>query len=79
MGGAGRGGASFDAHDRLGSVAAPTLVQHGDGDVVVDPRNADLLAAAIPDARVSIYAGCGHLFMWQEPERFVRELEQFLC
>lgn len=72
-------GASFDAYDRLGSVAAPTLVQHGDGDVVVDPRNADLLAAAIPDARVSIYAGCGHLFMWQEPERFVRELEQFLC
>jgi 3-oxoadipate enol-lactonase len=72
-------GATFDAHERLGSIAAPTLVQHGDGDVVVDPRNADLLAAAIPDVRVSIYAGCGHLFMWQEPERFVRELEDFLC
>jgi pimeloyl-ACP methyl ester carboxylesterase len=65
--------------DRLGSLAAPTLVQHGDGDLVVDPRNADLLAEAIPDARVSIYSGCGHLFMWQEPERFVRELEEFLC
>ena len=72
-------GATFDTHDRLGSLAAPTLVQHGDGDLVVDPRNADLLAEAIPDARVSIYSGCGHLFMWQEPERFVRELEGFLC
>ena len=72
-------GASFDAHDRLGALAAPTLVQHGDGDLVVDPRNADLLAAAIPDARVSVYAGAGHLFMWQEPDRFTRELEEFLC
>jgi pimeloyl-ACP methyl ester carboxylesterase len=72
-------GATFDAHERLTALAAPTLVQHGDGDLVVDPRNADLLAAAIPDARLSIYAGCGHLFMWQEPERFVRELEEFLC
>jgi pimeloyl-ACP methyl ester carboxylesterase len=72
-------GASFDAHDRLGSLAARTLVQHGDGDAVVDPANAGLLAAAIPDASLSVYAGCGHLFIWQEPERFVRELEEFLC
>ena len=72
-------GATFDAHDRLGSLTAPTLVQHGDGDVVVDPGNAGLLAAAIRGARTSMYAGCGHLFMWQEPERFVSELEEFLC
>ena len=72
-------GTAFDAHDRLDSVSAPTLVQHGDGDLVVDPRNADLLAEAIPAARLSIYEGCGHLFMWQEPARFVRELEEFLC
>lgn len=72
-------GAGFDAYDRLGGIAAPTLVQHGDGDVVVDPRNAELLVGAIPDARLSIYPGSGHLTMWQEPERFVRELEEFLC
>jgi 3-oxoadipate enol-lactonase len=72
-------GAGFDAHDRLGTLAAPTLVQHGDGDVVVDPRNAELLVRLIPDARLSIYEGCGHLFFWQEPERFVRELEEFLA
>jgi 3-oxoadipate enol-lactonase len=71
-------GATFDAHDRLGTLAAPTLVQTGDGDVVVDPRNSELLAEAIPDARLSVHPGCGHLFMWQEPERCVRELEEFL-
>jgi pimeloyl-ACP methyl ester carboxylesterase len=71
-------GAGFDASGRLGELAAPTLVQHGDGDVVVDPRNGALLVELIPDARLSLYEGCGHLFFWQEPERFVRELEEFL-
>lgn len=72
-------GAVFDAYDRLPGLKIPTLVQHGDGDTVVDPRNSDLLVELIPDACLSVYPGCGHLFMWQEPERFVRELEAFLC
>jgi 3-oxoadipate enol-lactonase len=71
-------GAGFDASGRLGALEAPTLVQHGDGDVVVDPRNGQLLAELIPGARLSVYEGGGHLFFWQEPERFVRELEEFL-
>jgi 3-oxoadipate enol-lactonase len=71
-------GASFDAGDRVGEIAAPTLVQTGDGDVVVDPLNSELLAELLPEARLSVYEGCGHLFFWQEPERFVRELEEFL-
>jgi 3-oxoadipate enol-lactonase len=71
-------GAAFDVYDMVGELTAPTLVQHGDGDVVVDPRNGDLLAELIPGARLSTYPGCGHLFMWQEPQRFVRELEEFL-
>ena len=72
-------GATFDAYSRLGSLAMPTLVQTGDGDLVVDPRNSDLLVEAIPDARLSVYPGAGHVFMWQEPDRFVAELEEFLC
>ncbi len=39
-------GATFDAYDRLGALGAATLVQHGDEDVVVDPRNGELLARA---------------------------------
>jgi 3-oxoadipate enol-lactonase len=72
-------GAGFDAWDRLASLAAPTLLIHGDGDVVVDPRNTELLGELIPDVRVKVYPGCGHLLMWQEPERFARDLEEFLC
>ncbi len=39
-------------YDRLGELAAPTLVQHGGEDVVVDPRNTDLLCELLPDARL---------------------------
>ena len=72
-------GAAFDAAERLADLAAPTLILHGDGDVVVDPRNAGLLAELVPEASVKMYPGCGHLLMWQEPERFARDLEEFLC
>ncbi|HUQ23496.1 MAG TPA: alpha/beta fold hydrolase, partial [Gaiellaceae bacterium] len=71
--------ATFDAHSRLGSLTMPTLVQTGDGDLVVDARNSELLANAIPNARLSVFPGAGHIFMWQEPQRFVAELEEFLC
>ena len=68
----------FDAFDRLGAIAAPTLVLHGDEDRVVDVRNADLLAELIPDARAEIFPGTGHLFFWEQPERFVEVVGGFL-
>ena len=70
-------GATFDAYDRLGALAAPTLVQHGDEDVVVDPRNADLLVELLPDARLERVPG-GHLFFWEAPEQFVSSVSGFL-
>ncbi|HEU0304278.1 MAG TPA: alpha/beta fold hydrolase [Gaiellaceae bacterium] len=69
---------SFDALDRLGELSAPTLVLHGTEDAVVDPANADLLAAGIPGARLELFEGCGHLFMWEQPDRFVRVVTGFL-
>ena len=71
-------GAGFDAFERLPAIAAPTLVVHGTEDVVVDPRNAPLLASRIPDARVELVAGGGHLFFWEQPERFVELVTEFL-
>jgi pimeloyl-ACP methyl ester carboxylesterase len=71
-------GAAFDAYDRLGSIAVPALVLHGDGDVVVDPANGELLARLLPHASLEVFPGTGHLFFWQQPERFVRVVEEFL-
>ena len=71
-------GAVHDALDRIGNIAAPTLIVHGTEDAVVDPRNADLLAERIPGARVELLRGCGHLLFWEEPERFASLLREFL-
>jgi pimeloyl-ACP methyl ester carboxylesterase len=58
---------SHDAHERLGEIAAPTLVIHGDSDVMVPPGNAALLVEAIPDATLELLPGAGHLYPTDEP------------
>jgi pimeloyl-ACP methyl ester carboxylesterase len=71
-------GMTFDAYERLGGLTAPTLVQHGDEDVVVDLRNAELLVQLLPDARLERFPGTGHLYFWEAPERFVASVTSFL-
>ena len=71
-------GQAFDAWDRLPKIGAPTLVLHGEEDVVVDPANADLLVTRIPGARVETFPNCGHLFFWEQPARFVQVVKEFL-
>jgi 3-oxoadipate enol-lactonase len=71
-------GVGFDGHDRMGEIAATTLVLTGTEDAVVDPRNADLLAEHIPDARLARFEGTGHLFFWEEPDAFVASVTRFL-
>jgi 3-oxoadipate enol-lactonase len=68
----------FDVASRLGEIRAPTLVVTGTADEVVDARNSELLLAGIVGARLERFEGCGHLFFWQEPERFVRLVTEFL-
>jgi len=54
------------------SVRAPSLVVWGDRDKLVDPRLAPRLAAALPDARLQVQAGIGHLAMLEAPEPTAR-------
>ena len=60
-------------------IPAPTLILAGTADNVVDYRNAELLAARIPGARVELLEGCGHLFFWERPDESVRILNEFLA
>jgi poly(3-hydroxyalkanoate) depolymerase len=56
----------------------PTLVVAGDQDPSVPLRNARLLAAKLPDARLHLVKGGGHLFLLDEPENVVEAIRGFL-
>jgi pimeloyl-ACP methyl ester carboxylesterase len=62
---------------RLHEIAAPTLVVHGEDDVVIPPSNGRLLAQAITGAELKVWPGAGHLFMTDEP-RADRHIAGFL-
>jgi 3-oxoadipate enol-lactonase len=52
---------SHDAWDELPSVAVPTLVVHGDADLLVPTENGKRLAARIPHAELILVPGAGHM------------------
>jgi pimeloyl-ACP methyl ester carboxylesterase len=56
-----------DVHDRLGDIAAPTIVVHGERDVMVPPGNAQLLAEGIPGAVLVTDPEAGHLYFTDAP------------
>ena len=58
---------SHDTYDRLVRIRAPTLVVHGQEDVMVPPANGRLLANLIPDARLFELRGAAHLYPTDEP------------
>jgi len=71
-------GREFDAFDRIPQITAPTLALVGGGDVVIDPRNSELLAERIPGARLEVVTDRGHLLYWEEPELVARAVSDFL-
>jgi pimeloyl-ACP methyl ester carboxylesterase len=58
-----------DTSARLPELAAPTLVVHGTLDEMLPVENGHMIAGLVPDARVEIFDGVGHLFFWEEPQR----------
>jgi pimeloyl-ACP methyl ester carboxylesterase len=49
-----------DLRAELAGVRVPTLVVHGDSDVMIRPEGGEATAAAIPGARLVVYPGMGH-------------------
>jgi poly(3-hydroxyalkanoate) depolymerase len=62
----------------LRRLAQPTLVIGGDEDPSVPLGNARLLARRIPNARLHVVKGGGHLFLLDEPESVAATIRAFL-
>ena len=67
-----------DDVDRLGRIAAPTLLLWGERDALIPREDQEQLAATIPGARLIVYPETGHALHWERPERVVADLDAFL-
>jgi len=62
----------------LDKISVPTLILHGDSDVLIEPASARKFAAAIPGAKVLIYRNVGHLPQIEIPQRSAADVAEFL-
>jgi 3-oxoadipate enol-lactonase len=70
--------AGHDLRDRLDEVRAPTLIIHGELDPAVRAEHADILAAGVPDSRLVMLPGVGHLVLAEEHDRAAAVMLDFL-
>jgi non-heme chloroperoxidase len=63
----------------LSKIEAPTLIIWGDRESVFPKRgDQEVLRKAIRNATLKVYEGTGHCPNWEEPARFVKDLEEFI-
>jgi pimeloyl-ACP methyl ester carboxylesterase len=62
----------------LNEINVPTLILHGEKDVLIEPASARKFAAAIPGAKVLIYRDTGHLPQIEIPQRSAADVAEFL-
>jgi pimeloyl-ACP methyl ester carboxylesterase len=62
----------------LRDINVPTLILHGDSDVLIEPASARKFAAAIPGAKVLMYPDVGHLPQIEIPQRSAADAAEFL-
>jgi non-heme chloroperoxidase len=70
--------AEGDFAGELAKIRAPTLIIWGDRDVRYPRSEQETIAAAIPDSRLVVYPGAGHLLHVEEPDRVASDLVTFI-
>jgi pimeloyl-ACP methyl ester carboxylesterase len=63
---------------KLGDIRIPTLVADGTLDRLDPVANDRALAATVPGARLILYPGAGHAFLFQDVASFLPAVERFL-
>jgi len=71
-------GRNVDGKVLLASLALPVLFTQGTLDAIVAPAMSEYGAQTVPGAKVSLYEGIGHSPFFEDPERFDRELADFV-
>src|ERR671911_2749912 len=64
--------------DRLSGITQPTLLIVGDQDLLIPSANSVMMAPRIPNSWLVIIEGTGHGAMWQVPNEFTANIQNFL-
>jgi 3-oxoadipate enol-lactonase len=69
----------WEAYSRLDQITAPTLVIHGETDLLVPPGNGQLIAQRIPGAKLVLIPHAGHIFTTDQPNASHQAVADFLA
>jgi pimeloyl-ACP methyl ester carboxylesterase len=68
-----------DVANRMSQIQVPVLILFGEGDRVVPPGNAELLAQKLAEAEINILPNVGHIFPIEDPGATVGAITEFLA
>ncbi len=69
---------SPEANVQLKKIKTPTLILWGDKETIFPRSEQDLLVAALRNSVLKIYPDTGHALHWERPERFAKDLQEFI-
>jgi pimeloyl-ACP methyl ester carboxylesterase len=62
----------------MDQVKVPVMGIYGKKDLIVDPRQNEVLKQYAPHSKIAYFTESGHFPMMDEPERFYKEVREFL-
>lgn len=69
---------NFDGTGLLAKINHPTLIIAGSSDEMIAPDASQFLRDNIPNATLLPYPDCGHIPQMEEPQRFCKDVRDFL-
>ncbi len=69
---------NFNTCRRLKKMDIPTLIMQGKKDILVPPKNAEILVELIPGAKLVFFEQSAHAIFSHEPDLFLKVLFEFL-
>ena len=68
----------MDLAYRLPKIAAATLAIAGDKDPIVPPEQSQIIASRVPNSKLALIPGAGHLPMVERPQRYEQHIHEWL-
>lgn len=69
---------AFDVQDRLDRIQCPTLILHGNQDVMTPTKYADIMRDGIKGSKVVFIEPAGHMPMMEQPEAYNAAILDFI-